>query len=226
MDYIVNIIGIGSTGENILKKVKEEDYNEISKKDNIFINKIHYQKIEKKDFNQKSWFNFIVYDNKDKDIVSFITNKLSNVEFLNIGISINGNDNIPCLKVLKTNLEEASDVILNMLQPILGLPGLVGYDIYDILEFLNTDSKYEIISFDDPKNNIESIISSFDKYNNMTIEPMPILSTIDHWTLAEQSAFLNKIWDLKCVDTSEVKWHLYFTGYIKKDLLTIIIKIK
>ena len=241
MNYIVNIIGIGEAGKIALDNLNEKDYEIISKqanqttvinggkikveKNTQTIRKVYYDESTIINSNENTWFNFIVYDNKDKDIASRIAGKIENVEFLNIGICINGNDDIPKIKVLKTNIEDASDVILNMLQPILNLLSMVGYDVYDIQEFLNTNSKYEIIHFNDIDQK-DNVIKAFDKYSNMSIEVMPILSTITHWSLAKQSDFLKKIWNLKCVDTSDAKWHLYFVDYINKDMLTIIVKLK
>ena len=223
MNYIINIIGIDNTGKKVLDELKDTDYKQIiESSNNIIINKLYYKGSMNID-SKESWFNFIVYDNKNKDIASNIADKLSNVEFLNIGICINGNDDIPNIKVLETNIEDASCIILNMLQPILNLPGLIGYDIYDIYNYLNTNSKYEIINFKNQFIDSNKVISYLEKYNNTTIEPMIVLSTTKCWTLAKQSDFLNKIWNLKYIN-SEIKWHLYFTDYINKDLLTIIIK--
>lgn len=233
MRYWVHMIFIGEVGDKVLDNFDDCDFGRIAGKvyDNIIVDainltrsnrKYHHKELLKLDSDDNTWFNILIYDNKDKDIVLNTINRIKNVEFLNIGICINGNDDIDNVRVIETKIEDASNAILNMLQPILNVPGLIGYDVYDIYNYFNTNSKYEIIHFED-LNNLDNVISYFNKYSNMTIEPMIILSTMEQWTLAKQSSFLVKIWNLKCVDNS-IRWHLYFTDYIKKDLLTIIIK--
>jgi len=247
MEYIINIIGIGEYGKEILKALNENEYTRlVEERKNPFktfvddlklvdisliIRKRYFDENTDYSIEGNSWFNFIIYDNKDRILAANVAKNIKYVEYLNLGLCINGCDSVDLIKTIKVGRDDVHDIILNMLQPILCLPGMVGYDQIDIYNFFNTDCRYEILNFNGEKNDLnfqmDDILLSMNKFKDEKIQLMPILTTQKPWTLTYQLEFFQKIWDLEYVNVIDnTTWLLYFIYYLNKDILTLICKVK
>ena len=238
MNYTVNIIGIGKIGRKVLDEIKEDDYKVLLEKsyatliDNkviyftFNINKIYYDK--EIVINEKPRYNLIIYDNKDRFIVEKLVSEIGDVENLNIGISINGSDDIPNVKVVDTSIENVSQSILNLLQLTLERPSMISYDQNDIYDFFNRYVKYEIINIDGINGyDSNDIIKRIEKYKNNRIEILFIMSFVNTYiSLFYLYELFTPIWELDNFETSYGKWHFTFPSLINKNYLTMLIGIK
>lgn len=238
MNYTVNLIGIGEAGKKILDEIKEDDNKVLLEKsydtliDNKVIsftyniNKIYYNR--EIAINEKPRYNLIIYDNKDRLIVEKLVSEIGDVEYLNIGISINGNDDISNLKVIEINTEDINQSILNLLQLVLERPSMISYDQNDIYDFFNRYAKFKIMNIDGINGyDSNDIIKRIGKYKNNKIEIMFIMSYVDTYnSLFYLYELFTPIWELDNFETSYGKWHFTFPSLINTNYLTMLIGIK